>query len=680
MEAVPVISQAVVLAYGPGFHTHAAVARALALVGPGGTVAVVAALPTAREALELLALDPPAGVVVVGDEGSVALRAALEDMRGVPTLLLHDDVTIDAEALALLEAGHTTAGGTVVALVEDAGCDHRPDSVPVGSAPFPIRRVRPTCLLASPGDLYALSARSLVDPRIRLDDVSWGFHAVPGAVARHVGRCEERLLPPSSPDGRPLLVAAVIVRDEEATLPGLLASLEGVVDRVEVCDTGSLDRTIELARAAGCSVIEREWRDDFGWARNEILDRCRDACYVISVDADDRFHCDDPVRFRRQLATFLTEVEAYALPVRSRLSMEREDLFGSELLSPRVFRPQQAWWYGRIHELPCRTGTGDVLAAVPVDDPWIEHVGYTSEHLEGRDKAQRNIRISRGDYEADPTSGKAALEYARSLMLADSDPREQLALLQQVVATSTGAAPGTRASVLGTTAGVHLALGEHEDALRLAREALDLVPVDDIAARVFAEACEALGRGHELIARADGRAATNSLAPAFANAHGRAVWYARLAAALAAAGRVEDAGEAACLSLEAVPAWFDRWPQLVDGARAAGYERGVAALVAPLARDASGAGLGEIVRRFAPAATAELCGAVVLAIGPHATHPRIVVTGLLAALVGDRPDAMATLAGAAWRIEPIDRAQVAGRFEHHGRSDVAAVIRSVTPV
>ena len=43
------------------------------------------------------------------------------------------------------------------------------------------------------------------------------------------------------------------------------------VDEINIVDTGSTDRTIEIARAFGANVIHREWRNDFGWARNEAL-------------------------------------------------------------------------------------------------------------------------------------------------------------------------------------------------------------------------------------------------------------------------------------------------------------------------------------------------------------------------------------------------------------------------
>ena len=50
---------------------------------------------------------------------------------------------------------------------------------------------------------------------------------------------------------RPLVSATLIVRDEEKFLGGCLASLRGVMDEIVVVDTGSTDRTKEIAHAHG---------------------------------------------------------------------------------------------------------------------------------------------------------------------------------------------------------------------------------------------------------------------------------------------------------------------------------------------------------------------------------------------------------------------------------------------
>ena len=65
----------------------------------------------------------------------------------------------------------------------------------------------------------------------------------------------------------------MIVRNEEKNLSTCLESVRGVFDEIVVVDTGSTDRTIEIARSFGAKVFEFAWIDSFAAARNEALSR-----------------------------------------------------------------------------------------------------------------------------------------------------------------------------------------------------------------------------------------------------------------------------------------------------------------------------------------------------------------------------------------------------------------------
>ena len=60
----------------------------------------------------------------------------------------------------------------------------------------------------------------------------------------------------------------MIVKDEEEMLPRCLAAAAPAVDEIVIVDTGSSDRTIEIAHEFGATVIEREWTGSFADARN----------------------------------------------------------------------------------------------------------------------------------------------------------------------------------------------------------------------------------------------------------------------------------------------------------------------------------------------------------------------------------------------------------------------------
>ena len=60
----------------------------------------------------------------------------------------------------------------------------------------------------------------------------------------------------------------MIVRDEEAVLGRCLDSVRGLMDEMILVDTGSVDRTKEIAAEYTDRVYEFTWIDDFAAARN----------------------------------------------------------------------------------------------------------------------------------------------------------------------------------------------------------------------------------------------------------------------------------------------------------------------------------------------------------------------------------------------------------------------------
>jgi glycosyltransferase involved in cell wall biosynthesis len=82
------------------------------------------------------------------------------------------------------------------------------------------------------------------------------------------------------------LTLCMIVKNEEVTLPQTLASVKDVVDEMVVLDTGSGDRTCEIAREFGAKVYHFDWCDDFAAARNECL-KYATGNWILVLDADE---------------------------------------------------------------------------------------------------------------------------------------------------------------------------------------------------------------------------------------------------------------------------------------------------------------------------------------------------------------------------------------------------------
>lgn len=78
----------------------------------------------------------------------------------------------------------------------------------------------------------------------------------------------------------------MIVKNEERCLARCLESVKPWVDEMIVLDTGSTDRTKEIAREFGATVYERRWTNDFAAARNAALAKS-DADWNLVLDADE---------------------------------------------------------------------------------------------------------------------------------------------------------------------------------------------------------------------------------------------------------------------------------------------------------------------------------------------------------------------------------------------------------
>ncbi|BDG59695.1 glycosyltransferase [Caldinitratiruptor microaerophilus] len=186
------------------------------------------------------------------------------------------------------------------------------------------------------------------------------------------------------------LTLCVIARDEEENLPRCLASVSEVVDEIVVVDTGSRDRTREVAEAAGARVAFYLWDGSFSAARNLALDLAT-GDWVLMLDADEELHPGDRDSIRPLLAG---EAEGYFFTVLSYLGPRP----GADVLRDArlcLFRRRPGYRYERrLHEdiagsiLSARPGAVLAHAAVRV-----LHYGYLDPSLARRAKAERNRAV-----------------------------------------------------------------------------------------------------------------------------------------------------------------------------------------------------------------------------------------------------------------------------------------------
>ncbi|MCF6154452.1 MAG: tetratricopeptide repeat protein [Candidatus Brocadia sp.] len=89
-----------------------------------------------------------------------------------------------------------------------------------------------------------------------------------------------------SNNGRPTLSACMIVKNEEYFLPQCLKSIKDAVDEIIIVDTGSTDKTVDIAQSFGARVHHHPWKNNFSEARNHSLDYAT-GDWILQIDADE---------------------------------------------------------------------------------------------------------------------------------------------------------------------------------------------------------------------------------------------------------------------------------------------------------------------------------------------------------------------------------------------------------
>lgn len=186
------------------------------------------------------------------------------------------------------------------------------------------------------------------------------------------------------------LSACLIVKNEEKHLERCLKSVAGHVDEIVVVDTGSTDRTLEIAQAFGAKTAQAEWTDDFSAARNISLDLAS-GDWALWIDADEEVAPESwgPIReglIRPHFGGFFVRMINF---------MDEEGEANTYTHAPvRLFqlRPDVRF-RGRVHEqvtpaldelnLPCARLSGATLY----------HYGYRPSDMEEKSKLDRTIAL-----------------------------------------------------------------------------------------------------------------------------------------------------------------------------------------------------------------------------------------------------------------------------------------------
>ena len=182
----------------------------------------------------------------------------------------------------------------------------------------------------------------------------------------------------------------MIVKDEEAMIGRCLQAARAAVDEIVVVDTGSTDRTVEIAESLGARVLHHDWDGDFSGARN-VSFAAATGDWVMYLDADEVLVADDVERLRAltgrtwREAFFLTEINHTG---------DLEDGTAITHDAMRLFRNRPEYRFeGRIHEQIAQCLPAYLPERQERTTVRVEHFGYLGSVRNTKDKSNRNLEL-----------------------------------------------------------------------------------------------------------------------------------------------------------------------------------------------------------------------------------------------------------------------------------------------
>ena len=192
----------------------------------------------------------------------------------------------------------------------------------------------------------------------------------------------------------PTISACMIVKDEEEFLVTCLRSIKEYVDEIVIVDTGSKDRTVEIAESFGAKVYHHPWENNFSKHRNQSIAYAA-GDWIFVIDADEEI-----VHWDNRLEAVLKNKDVDSAHVKV------NNIFGGGSgeachNSIRLFRNTESIRYeGSVHNQLMGTNNGLTSSIV------IYHKGYCLDAEKEEQKYLRTTTLLKNEIEKDPDNPK----------------------------------------------------------------------------------------------------------------------------------------------------------------------------------------------------------------------------------------------------------------------------------
>lgn len=181
----------------------------------------------------------------------------------------------------------------------------------------------------------------------------------------------------------------MIAKNEEKVIGNCLKSAVDLVDEIILVDTGSTDKTIEIAQDFDAKIYNYKWNDNFSIPRNISIAKA--SCdWILILDCDEEIIVPNISDIKYILKTN-PQFKGYNLNLVNVIN----NSFAANFSSLRLFKNHEGFEYQNpIHEqiLPSITTKYDTncIGSLPIT---IFHYGYSDEIILEKNKSDRNIKI-----------------------------------------------------------------------------------------------------------------------------------------------------------------------------------------------------------------------------------------------------------------------------------------------
>lgn len=191
----------------------------------------------------------------------------------------------------------------------------------------------------------------------------------------------------------PTISACLIVKNEEEFMEGCLKSVKPFVDEIIVVDTGSTDKSVEIAQRFGAKIYHHPWEGDFSKHRNQSMSYAR-GDWILMIDADEVLEKESA----KHLKEILCRTSKNALLIKEincTMTGEIRSIFGF----PRIFRNFMGCHYrGIVHNQPYFPGKAE-----PTPVTFI-HYGYSQHPEKMTRKRKRTMALLEKQIEHEPNA------------------------------------------------------------------------------------------------------------------------------------------------------------------------------------------------------------------------------------------------------------------------------------